>query len=354
MLSSSKKSPQPTKVTNNFFDEAMELSESDEDQELDTNYSQQLLDINRGDSPPSAKLSISEDGYEEDVIEKEITKNRLNTTRQPINNEPEKSIARDLKINHQFNGQDEDEEVEESQFHTTKDVEDDLKQLMEYILQYSPQDHELNPELRPFIPDFIPCIGDIDAFIKIPKIDNDTDLIGLAILDEPAASQSDPSVLDLHLRALSKATTVLPTVVRSLDSTLLSKDAKPIDGWIHSIRELHNKKPLPSVNYSHSMPDIEHLMQVWPPEIETALEQNEEDILPKPEMELPLTKYIELLSILLDIPIFNGGKDKLATKKSNSLIESIHVIFTLYSEFKNSDHFKAMDRSNTRPVNTIQ
>jgi intraflagellar transport protein 46 len=39
----------------------------------------------------------------------------------------------------------------------------------------------------------IPAIGDIDAFIKLERPDTKADLIGLVLLDEPAAVQSDPS-----------------------------------------------------------------------------------------------------------------------------------------------------------------
>ena len=58
--------------------------------------------------------------------------------------------------------------------------------------------------LKPFIPDYIPAVGDIDAFIKIPRPDGVADTLGLTILDEPALKQSDPTVLDLTLRAVAK------------------------------------------------------------------------------------------------------------------------------------------------------
>ena len=44
-----------------------------------------------------------------------------------------------------------------------------------------------------------------------------------------------------------------------------------IDGWINSITELHRQKPPQSVHYSHPMPDIESLLQEWPPEFEELL-----------------------------------------------------------------------------------
>ena len=47
-------------------------------------------------------------------------------------------------------------------------------------------------------------MGDIDAFIKIPRPDGKVDEVGFKVLDEPCAKQSDPTVLDLTLRSISK------------------------------------------------------------------------------------------------------------------------------------------------------
>jgi len=69
---------------------------------------------------------------------------------------------------------------------------------------YTPQNIELDYKLRPFIPDFIPAVGDIDAFLKIPCPDGKSDSIGLTVLDEPCAKQSEPAVLHLQLRAVAK------------------------------------------------------------------------------------------------------------------------------------------------------
>lgn len=71
---------------------------------------------------------------------------------------------------------------------------------------------ELDHKLKPFIPDYIPAVGDIDAFIKIPRPDGKADSLGLSVLDEPSAKQSDPTVLDLQLRALSKQTSAKAVV----------------------------------------------------------------------------------------------------------------------------------------------
>ena len=91
--------------------------------------------------------------------------------------------------------------------------------------------------MRPFIPDYIPAVGEIDHFAKVPlaprpdrrtrsrprprhplrvhpgdpclhaqvpRPDGKPDNLGLAVLDEPCANQSDPTVLQLKLRANTK------------------------------------------------------------------------------------------------------------------------------------------------------
>jgi intraflagellar transport protein 46 len=40
----------------------------------------------------------------------------------------------------------------------------------------------------------------------VPRPDHQSDDLGLKVLDEPAASQSDATVLELQLRAMSKKT----------------------------------------------------------------------------------------------------------------------------------------------------
>ena len=49
--------------------------------------------------------------------------------------------------------------------------------------------------------------GLVCACVQIPRPDNKPDTLGLTVLDEPCAKQSDPTVLDLQLRAISKQTT---------------------------------------------------------------------------------------------------------------------------------------------------
>ena len=68
--------------------------------------------------------------------------------------------------------------------------------------------------MKPFIPEYVPAIGDIDAFLKVPRPDGKSDSLGLVVLDEPSSRQSDPHVLNLQMRYTSKQPIAasLPTV----------------------------------------------------------------------------------------------------------------------------------------------
>lgn len=70
---------------------------------------------------------------------------------------------------------------------------DELKALFKRIHRYKPLDLDLETRLKPFIPDFLPAVGDIDAFIKVPRPDGKIDELGLVSIDEPICNQSDPS-----------------------------------------------------------------------------------------------------------------------------------------------------------------
>ncbi|XP_013075673.1 intraflagellar transport protein 46 homolog isoform X3 [Biomphalaria glabrata] len=214
-------------------------------------------------------------------------------------------------------------------------VSAEIKELFQYITRYTPQAIELDHKLKPFIPDYIPAVGDIDAFIKIPRPDKKPDTLGLTVLDEPCAKQSDPTVLDLQLRAISKQTTAKQLVVKSLDNA--EKNPKHIESWIQNIRELHRSKPPANVHYSKNMPDIDTLMQEWPPAFEQLLKEVN---LPTAELDCDLGEYVDIIASILDIPIYKNSPHH------NERIQALHVLFTLYSEFKNSQHFQALAEEN--------
>lgn len=203
-------------------------------------------------------------------------------------------------------------------------VSQEIKELFTYISRFSPQVQDLDTRLKPFIPDFIPAVGDIDAFIKIPRPDGKITGLGLDQLDEPCASQSDPTVLDLQLRAISKMTVTRGLTVRSVEPT--ADLSKAIDSWIGSIGELHRTKPPQTVHLSYPMPDIEALLQEWPSEFEELLRSTD---LPSAELDVPLKDYTDIVCGLLDIPVHKNR------------IQSLYVLFTLFSEMRTLKQMQA-------------
>ncbi|KAL9963924.1 hypothetical protein ACROYT_G027480 [Oculina patagonica] len=208
-------------------------------------------------------------------------------------------------------------------------VSQEIKELFQYITRYTPQTIDLEHKMKPFNPDFIPAVGDIDAFLKVTRPDGKPETLGLVVLDEPTARQSDPTVLDLQLRTISKQTNLKAMTVRSIEDP--EKNPKAVDNWIDSIRELHRQKPAPTVHYQRNMPDIESLMQEWPNEFEDLLNQVG---LPTADLDVELNQYVDLICGILDIPVHNNR------------IHALHVLFTLFSEFKNSQHFHQLAKEN--------
>ncbi|CAH8450896.1 unnamed protein product [Schistosoma bovis] len=202
-------------------------------------------------------------------------------------------------------------------------VSSEIKEIFEYIQRYTPQTIELETKLKPFIPDYIPAVGDIDAFLKVPRPDGKPDYLGLLVLDEPCASQSDPTILNLQLRALSKQTATKQVIVKSIENA--EQQTKVIENWIKSITELYRAKPAPTVHYTRNMPEISELMAVWPTSFEEAINNMQ---LSLSELDCSLKDYVDIICALLDIPVYNNR------------IHSLHLLFSLYLEFKNSQHFR--------------
>ena len=142
-------------------------------------------------------------------------------------------------------------------------VDPEVLGIFSYIQKYKPQTIILDYKLKPFIPDFIPAVGDIDAFIKVAAPSDTRDKLGLVVLDEPAAGQSDPSVLDLQLRAVTKQTGASKEIrSKKVTGGEAVVTGKEVEQWIRDISDLHRSKPAPSVNYKHPMPEVDKIMQV--------------------------------------------------------------------------------------------
>lgn len=202
-------------------------------------------------------------------------------------------------------------------------VSTEIKELFQYITRYSPQTMELEHSLKPFIPDFIPAVGDIDAFLKVPRPDGKADGLGLLVLDEPSVKQSDPTVLSLWL---SEETKQHGAAKLKKVTSVASPQSNPrvVDSWVESISALHRSKPPASVHYSRPMPDIDGLMQEWPAELEELLGRLQ---LPPARLHCSLPQYTDIICSLLDIPVYS------------SRIQALHLLFSLYLEFRDLQHF---------------
>ena len=208
-------------------------------------------------------------------------------------------------------------------------VSKEVQDLFQFITVYKAHEAEVEPKLHPFIPEYIPAIGDIDGFIKVPRPDGKPDNLGLHILDEPGASQSNASVVALGIQYTTKRKVVEQNVTRVGQA---STRGKVIDKWVTDMKELNQAKPRPQVSYSKVMPDLETLLQVWPADFEDLL--SKDLTLPPAAIELDLIQYVRVVCALLDIPCYSN------------LVESVHVLLSLYAEFKANPHFQGGAFSN--------
>lgn len=202
-------------------------------------------------------------------------------------------------------------------------VSTEIKDLFQYITRYAPQSLDLDLRLKPFIPDFIPAVGDIDAFLKVPRPDGKADHLGLLVLDEPSVKQSDPTVLSLWLSEETKqhGAAELQKVSSVADP---QSNRRAVDSWVDSMAALHRSKPPASVRYPRPVPDIDSLMQEWPAELEEQLGRLQ---LPPARLHCSLQQYADTVCCLLDVPVYS------------SRVHALHLLCCLYLEFRDSQHF---------------
>uniref|UniRef100_A0A914CKS6 Intraflagellar transport protein 46 homolog n=1 Tax=Acrobeloides nanus TaxID=290746 RepID=A0A914CKS6_9BILA len=207
-------------------------------------------------------------------------------------------------------------------------ISSELKGLFHMIEEFAAEKIEIETILKPFLLDFIPAVGDVDPFIKIPRPDEVEDNLGLIVLDEPAAAQSDPTIISMQLQQSSNASYSDAPVKKVIRA---DKNTQQIEKWIENIKELRRGRPPDRVSYGKPMPDIERLMQEWNPEMEAALKTLS---LPTAKLDASLEEYVDLCLGIVDIPVHKNR------------IHSLHLLFSLYAEFKNSQHFRNLAANN--------
>ncbi|KAK2863510.1 hypothetical protein Q5P01_003043 [Channa striata] len=303
-------------LKNQPYDESLEVVDSDE---VASVYSP--TPYSRHQSEPRRKVgslmsaNSSSDEFDED--------HKPQRAKEPIGMQP--GISQDNEEEDEDEDDDSDEEETDDDDDTAHapdgaydpadyanlPVSNEIKEMFQYITRYTPRKIELNHSLKPFIPDFIPAVGDIDAFLKVPRPDGKKDGLGLVVLDEPSVKQSDPTVMSLWLSEETKqhGATELKKV-----TSVASPQSNPraVDSWVESISALHRSKPRPA------------LMQEWPAELEELLGRLQ---LPPARLQCSLSEYTDIVCGLLDIPVYA------------SRIQSLHLLFSLYLEFRDSQHF---------------
>lgn len=172
-------------------------------------------------------------------------------------------------------------------------------------------------------------MGEVDAFLKMPKPDGTKEDLGIAVLDEPTLNPEDKTVLEMRYIEGHNVVRATPMNIEQIEHA--DKKPKEISRWINSMQDLHKTRPPPTVNYSKQMPDFDNLMQEWPVDMEAALK---EIPFPGPEIDMHPADYARLVCSMVDIPCH-----KLANNKS--VIESLHILFTLFSEFRSNQHLQA-------------
>jgi len=238
-------------ISNRPFDEALEFSRSGSDESVDTqsgrgNQSKPVAQVSMDIKAPAPTGSFSMGAAQSKAAE---------VHRQSVGDDDEDESSEEEDDDDEGEGEHDSYEGIEGAYNPRDyqhlNVAAEVKDLFQYIERYKPQEVELETSLKCFIPEYIPAIGEIDGFIKVPRPDGEDDDLGFKILDEPATAQSDPTVLELQLRATSKKQQYGDVVVRSIENA--EKNPGAIDKWIQNIRDLHRSKPPPQVAYRDSL-----------------------------------------------------------------------------------------------------
>lgn len=127
-------------------------------------------------------------------------------------------------------------------------VSSEVKDLFEYIQRYKPQKIDLDTKIKPFIPEYIPSVGEVDAFLKMPKPDGTKEDLGITVLDEPSLNHEDKTVLEM--RYINEKNVVRPALLNVESIEHADKKPKEISRWINSVADLHKTRPPPTVNYT--------------------------------------------------------------------------------------------------------
>ncbi len=157
------------KIYNDIIDEAYELEDEEEIIE-EKKINNQLVDGEVEVSDDSQNYIPTPPNEEEDVKNSKV----LN---QPDFNE---NLSNMKKFYPNQNLDQEKMTQELEQFN----LDDETKEIFKYLKEFEPKEIQIETQIKPFIPDFIPAVGEVDAYLKLPKPDQRKEGLGLEKLDE--------------------------------------------------------------------------------------------------------------------------------------------------------------------------
>ena len=168
--------PRADAVTNQPFDEAMELSSEgsvdDHDEEDDDD------DASPGPSPepqPGARAQMGSStgmGARAAMSAAPAPREEMPAQLEAMARRPEAAPAHRDDDDDFGNGGDESggpipEGLYDPAEYDNLQVSAEIKELFQHITRYKAHNIELETKMRPFIPDYIPAVGDIDPFVKV-------------------------------------------------------------------------------------------------------------------------------------------------------------------------------------------
>ncbi|KAF0720182.1 Aste57867_505 [Aphanomyces stellatus] len=209
---------------------------------------------------------------------------------------------------------------------SAEDYPSDIQRLLQYVDEFKPEVTELPTYVQAFVPDYVPSIGSPYEGAHVLRPDDLDDPIGVQVLAEPGAVQSNVAELQLMLKSDYKpihAAWELP--VLSIEHA--HEHPEEINAWITSVAKVQASKPLYQVHYSKPMPSIDSLMDVWPEDVERLVCAMPTSMAPA-TLNVTLPEYIRIVCGVLDIPVHN-----------HHLREALHVLFTVYEAFASNPHF---------------
>jgi intraflagellar transport protein 46 len=321
------------KVYNDVIDEEIDLEKPEDippqNKKIENNHIDEVVQISSesGEDVPSPRENEEAPFQDDDIMKDEQMKNKMAFGQNQLGDGDEDGEAG-------FDGYNPND-------YMNLNVSPEVKQLFRFITNYTPQVSEIDAVLKPFIPEYIPTVGEVDAYLKIPKPDGQPETLGLFQIDEPALNQTKKSEMDYLIKEFYMGDTQELEKVHSIENA--HKNPKEVQSWIQTIDSHQNKKSAPSVIYSKKMPEIDNLLEPWDSDFEHVVNQVP---LPAGDMtEVPMADLVKFTCMMLDVPVHPGA--------DNNLIESLHLVFTMYSGLRENQHFQ-QNQEDQPMVNRLQ